>query len=177
MEALANPIGLGAFGFGACMVDVLDRQVELIGVVLGISAILSPAVGKDPGERDLLLGKEGKHAVIEYVGRCQRGLPIEEFRKRHLAVGIDEGLLIDPAHTLERSHIEGILRPTITRAFAFKLPVGFLLLFGLLQRQHLGLGQYQALLSHLGRQGLQALVHILQIVPLPHTAHPRRGDG
>lgn len=46
-----------------------------------------------------------------------------EFRKRHLAVGIDESLLIDPAHALERPRIERILGPAITGAFAFKLSV------------------------------------------------------
>jgi hypothetical protein len=46
MEAFADAIGLGALGFGARMVDVLDPQIELIGVVLGIAAILRASVGK-----------------------------------------------------------------------------------------------------------------------------------
>lgn len=47
------------------MVDVLDRPVELIRMMLGISAMLSSPVGKDPGERDLLFAKEEEHTVIE----------------------------------------------------------------------------------------------------------------
>lgn len=45
-------------------------------------------------------------------------------------------------------------------------------MFGLLQGDHLGLGQDQTLLSHLASKDLQALVHILQIVPLPHKRTP-----
>jgi len=35
MEALANTIGLRAFGLGAAVVDVLDGQIELVLVALG----------------------------------------------------------------------------------------------------------------------------------------------
>ena len=35
MEALADAVGLWALGLGACVVDVLDGQVELVFVPLG----------------------------------------------------------------------------------------------------------------------------------------------
>ena len=46
MEALANAIGLRAFGLGAAVVDVLDRQIELVLVALG-AAKLGAAIGQD----------------------------------------------------------------------------------------------------------------------------------
>jgi hypothetical protein len=44
MEALANTIGLRAFGLGAAVVDVLDGQIELVLVALG-AAKLGAAIG------------------------------------------------------------------------------------------------------------------------------------
>ena len=35
MEALADAIGLRALGLGAAVIDVLDREVELVFVALG----------------------------------------------------------------------------------------------------------------------------------------------
>ena len=40
VEALDDAVGLRALGLGLAMVDVLDRQVELILVALGVAAVL-----------------------------------------------------------------------------------------------------------------------------------------
>jgi hypothetical protein len=48
VETLADTIGLRALGLGARMINVLDREVELIFVPLGIAAILAAAVGQNP---------------------------------------------------------------------------------------------------------------------------------
>ena len=40
MEAFDNAIGLRAFGLGTAVVDVLDRQVQLILMALGVAAVL-----------------------------------------------------------------------------------------------------------------------------------------
>src|SRR5262245_1986319 len=45
VEALADAVGLWALGLGARMIDVLDREIELILVPLGIAAVLAAAVG------------------------------------------------------------------------------------------------------------------------------------
>ena len=45
MEALADTVGLRALGLGAGVVDVLDRQVELVFVAL-VAAKLGPAIGQ-----------------------------------------------------------------------------------------------------------------------------------
>src|SRR4029079_11957420 len=47
MEALADTVGLRALGLGAGVVDVLDRQVELVFVALA-AAELGAAVGQHP---------------------------------------------------------------------------------------------------------------------------------
>ncbi len=45
VEALADTVGLRALGFGARVIDVLDREVEFVLVPLWIAAALAPAAG------------------------------------------------------------------------------------------------------------------------------------
>jgi hypothetical protein len=47
VEALADAVGLRAFGLGAAVVDILDRQIELVFVALA-AAKLGAAVGEHP---------------------------------------------------------------------------------------------------------------------------------
>jgi hypothetical protein len=55
--------------------------------------------------------------------------------------------------------------------------VRFVVLPRPLQGGDLGLGQHQPVLGALGFQRPQPLLHGLEVVALPHAAHPRRGDG
>ena len=50
MEALANAIGLRALGLGAGVIDVLDRQIELVFVTVA-AAKLGAAIGQHPMQR------------------------------------------------------------------------------------------------------------------------------
>ena len=59
---------------------------------------------------------------------------------------------------------------------ALELAVRLLLGLGLFQRDDLRLGQHQAFLGAFGFQRLEPLVHRLQVVAQPHTAHAGRGD-
>jgi hypothetical protein len=43
MEAFADAVGLRALGFGAGVIDVLDREIELVLVPLRIAAVLTAA--------------------------------------------------------------------------------------------------------------------------------------
>ena len=65
MKALADPVGLRAFGFGAGVVDVFHREVELIFVMLGIAAIFRAPIGQHPQEGDVVFRKEGHHPVVQ----------------------------------------------------------------------------------------------------------------
>jgi hypothetical protein len=51
----------------------------------------------------------GDDTVIEEVGGHQGVLTIIELDKGHLAVGIDEGLLVDSANALEGADVVGVL--------------------------------------------------------------------
>src|SRR6266540_2745527 len=54
---------------------------------------------------------------------------------------------------------------------ALELAVGLLLGLGPFQRHDLGLGEHQAFLGALGLQGLEPLLHGLEVVAQPHATH------
>src|SRR6202021_487207 len=50
VEPLNDPIGLGPLGCGVRMVDILERQIELVFVMLGVAAIFRAAIGQHAAE-------------------------------------------------------------------------------------------------------------------------------
>ena len=124
---------LRALGLGAAVVDVLDGQIELVFVALG-AAELGAAIGQHARQADAVLVIKRHHPIIEDLGRGDRGLAIVEFGKGDFGVGVDKGLLIDPPDALQRTDIEGVLRPAIARTFALKLAMRLLIGLGLLAR-------------------------------------------
>src|SRR5205823_12973569 len=115
MEALADPVGLWALGLGAAVIDVLDRQVELV-LVAFPAAELGAAIGQHPAQPDAVLIVERHHPLVEDLGGGDRGLAVIELGDGHLGVGIDKGLLINPPDALQRADVEGVLRAAIARA-------------------------------------------------------------
>ena len=93
MEALADSIGLRALGLGTAVINVLDREVELVFMALG-PAKLGAAIGQHARQPDTVLVIERHHPVVEDLGSRDRGLAVIEFGKGDLGIGIDEGLLI-----------------------------------------------------------------------------------
>ena len=87
-----------------------------------------------------MLVVERHHSVVEDLGRGDRRLAVVELGEGHLGVGVDKGLLIDPADALQRTDIEGVLRPAIARALALELAMRLLVGLGLLERGDLRLG-------------------------------------
>ena len=58
-----------------------------------------------------MLLEEGDDAIVEEIGGGQRGLSVVKLGEPDLGVGVDKGLLIDPADALQRA---GILIPTLS---------------------------------------------------------------
>src|SRR5215472_14956659 len=175
MEALTNSIRLRALGLGAAVINVLDREIELVFVALG-AAKLGAAIGQHARQADGVLVVEWHHPVVEDLGGGDRCLAIIQFGERDLGIGVDHGLLIDPANALQGADIEGILGAAITRAFALELAMGFLVGLGFLECGDLGFGQEDTILRNLGFERLEAVFDRGQIVALPHAAHARRRD-
>src|ERR1700751_250767 len=133
MEAFADSIGLRALGLGAAVIDVLDREIELVFMALG-AAKLGAAIGQHARQADVVLVIKRHHPVIEDLGRGDRGLAVIELGEGDLGIGVDEGLLIDPPHTLQRADVEGVLGAAMAWAFAPDLAMRLLAGLGLLER-------------------------------------------
>src|SRR5690348_1374122 len=77
MEALANAVGLWALGLGAAVVDVLDREIELVLVALA-AAELSATISQHARQPDAVLVVERHHPIIEDFSGGDRGLAVIE---------------------------------------------------------------------------------------------------
>lgn len=89
----------------------------------------------------MLLEERQNQVVEQFCGRHRR-LAVVQLGKADLAVGINEGLLIDQAHSLQGTDVERILRAAVPRPFAFEFPVRFFICRGLFSRYHLCFGQH-----------------------------------
>src|ERR1700751_5829229 len=146
MEALADAICLWAPGLGPGVIDIFDRQVEFVFVPLWVTTIFGAAIGEHPAEPKIVIIEEWDHAIIQQFGGGYWSLTFIELGKRHLGIGVNEGLLIDPADTLQSSDIESVLRTAIAWTFTIKFAVRLLLSLGTFQGLDLCFGQQQALL-------------------------------
>ena len=126
MEPFTNAVGLRVVGLGSGMVDVLHRQVELVGVVLRLPAVLGAPVSEDAKQLDALLIEKWDHPVVEQISCGDGALVGVELGSGHPAVGINEGLLIDPAHALDGTYIVGVLGTQVAGMLRLDLVVGFL---------------------------------------------------
>lgn len=66
VESLQEAIGSRAAHFRPAVLDVVEGQIQLVGMVLS-AAELSPVVRQEGGKRDLSLTIERQHVVVE---RC-----------------------------------------------------------------------------------------------------------
>ncbi len=156
------------------MIDVVERQVQLIIVALGIAAILRASIRQNTQNRQLVALIERQYPIIQEVCGRDGRLGGVQLRLGHLAVGVHIGLLINPTNAFERAHVERILRAQVAGMSGIDLAAGFIIVLLLLQRRHLGLGQHQTFLGHPGLQRLQTIPETRQIMPLPDTAYSRR---
>ena len=67
VEALADPVGLGASGLGLRVLDLVQTQEDLVRVAVETATELRPAIGQDPEDPNLLILKERQRAVVQSV--------------------------------------------------------------------------------------------------------------
>ena len=67
VEAFADAVGLRALGLGARVIDVLDREIELVFVPLRVAAILAAAVGQHAQQLDVVAIEEGNDPVARMI--------------------------------------------------------------------------------------------------------------
>ena len=120
--------------------------------------------------------EERNDAVLQQIRSNKVIFPVLELGHCHRGVGIDEGLLVDLADTLQIAHIEGILGAQVTRMLGFDLSVSFLLVLCLFQRFELVFREDDVVLDDLRLEGLEALFEGLEVMVLPDTPDTGRRD-
>ena len=114
MEALADAVGLRVAHFGLGVLNVIQRQIQLVVMRFRLATILRASIRQDADHAHALFGKERQHTVIEQISSRNGRLGGVELGLRPLRVSIDEGLLVNPAYALDRADVEGILTAQIT---------------------------------------------------------------
>lgn len=132
MKALPDPIGLRTLHFGAGMIAMLHGPIQLVFMAVWTATILRAPIGQNAAQRHLVRLKERHHLVIKQIGSGEGGLTVIELGKAHLGVGSNAGLLIAAPHALQRPDVKRILRPTLPRTVALKLPMRLFVYLGLL---------------------------------------------
>jgi len=111
VEAFTDAVRLRALGLGARVIDVLDREIQLVLVPFGVAAELAAAVSQHAQELDIVLLEERQHTVIEQIGRGDGRLAVVELGKAYLGIGVDEGLLVDASAVTWMLALEFAVRP------------------------------------------------------------------
>jgi len=164
VEPLAYAVGLRAVGLRSGMVDILDREVELIGMVFDLAAVFRATIREHAQQADPVLREQGDHPVIEQICSRDCGLLGVEFTHSDAGVGVDKSLLVDSsfgislgpmafdASPFHITHITSVLTAQKAGMVAFDLAVRFFLLFRLFQRSlfpFTGVGPKKGLLKGL----------------------------
>lgn len=61
---------------------------------------------------------------VHHVGRGDGDLRCVELGEGERGIGVDDGLHVEPAHALERAHVERVLAQEITRIERLHVPFG-----------------------------------------------------
>ena len=80
---------------------------------LRLASILGASISQDAYHAHTLFGEERQHPVVEHVCCGDRRFGGVELGCCPLGVGIDEGLLVNSTHALERTDVEDILATEI----------------------------------------------------------------
>ncbi|MFQ3567640.1 MAG: hypothetical protein SNJ59_11635 [Aggregatilineales bacterium] len=92
----ANAIGLRMPCFGFAVVDVPNRPIPLLLMLLQRAAVFCATICQHRQQRYFPSLKEQQYAIIERACRHQRVLAVVKLGEHNSAVGVDEeGLLVD----------------------------------------------------------------------------------
>ncbi len=92
----------------SCVLNIIERQEELIVVRVLASAVLCSPIGENTKQGHLVLLKKRQHSVIEDVSRCDRHLLHVHLGTGHLRIRINERMLIDLPNALYEPNVVGV---------------------------------------------------------------------
>ena len=92
------------------MVDVLQHEVDFVLVALGGYRNFSASVGQHPADGDPYSSKNGSTGSFSISAAGIGGFCIIQLGEADLGMGVDYGLLIDPADVFQCAQVGGVLR-------------------------------------------------------------------
>ncbi|SDP72506.1 hypothetical protein SAMN05660330_03837 [Desulforhopalus singaporensis] len=101
-------------GLGLRVFDIVNSQIQLIVVAFCLAAIPCTLSVEMRNKGNWCIS-EWHYSIVKQIGGCNRSFGGVELGKSNLAIGINEGLVVDSADTLDCADIESILRTEIAR--------------------------------------------------------------
>jgi hypothetical protein len=95
------------------MLDLVDRQIQLVRVLQHLATVLPAVVGDQV--LDPVLFVERQHAIVQEIYGRHRHLGAVQFPERHGAVRVGHRLVMDLAHALDRPYEVGVLADQVSR--------------------------------------------------------------
>ena len=77
--------------------------------MLWLTLELSASIGQYTQQRDAVLFEEGQYPIVQDISRSNGMFAGIEFGKSHPALGVNEGLLVDPTHSLDVANVVSVL--------------------------------------------------------------------
>lgn len=143
-------------------------------MLVRLAAEFGAPVGQDAQHRQIMLLIEWQHPVIEQIGSGDRRLGGVELGMGDLAIGVDVGLLIDPANAFDGADIESVLAAEIAGVSRFHLTTGLIVMLLLLEGLDLRLSQDDVIFGDFGLQCPQPVLEVGKLVPQPDRANAGR---
>jgi hypothetical protein len=175
MQALDDAVALGPADPGGLVLDALQLEEQLVGMLIRPAAELAAIVRQYDIHASALLLEGRQDLVVEGLDRRDRQLVGIQARPSVAGMAVDRGLQIDLAHALEHTDEEGVHRDERARMWGLDVPFA-----------ELGTEPFEQprllrceLDRPLGRdllQPQQALVLGQQVVAAPDATHAARAD-
>lgn len=163
-----------AYACGAVL-DLLQLQEQLIGVLVFPAAVLAAVVGQHGVDAGIVLLEEGQHVVVQDMYGRDRQLAGVEPAPGIAAVAVNDRLEVDFADTLQRTDEEGIDGHQVTGVARLDMPFAELWAEAF-QQLDLLVAKLDLLVFHGLLQTQQPLVTRQQLMPAPDAANPGRAD-
>jgi hypothetical protein len=175
VQALDKAVGLRAFDPGGAVLDVLELEEQLVGMLVRPAAELAAVVAEDRGDPGLVLFEGRQHVGVEQVHGGDRHLVGIEPGPGVAREAVDGGLQIDLSHPLQAADEEGVDGDQVAGMAGLDVALAELRAEAL-QQADLLLRERDLALGGGLLQAQQALVAGQQAVAAPHPAHPAGGD-
>ena len=175
VEPLDEAVRLGPADLRGAVLDLLELEEELVGVLVGPAAVLAAVVAQDRPDLYAMLLEERQRVVVQNLNGRDRHLRGVEPGPDEAAEAVQYGLDVDLADPLQRAREKGVHGHQFTSGVDLDVPLAIL---GVepLQRQDLFVAQLDLPLPDRLLQPQEPVVACLEVVAHPDTPHTAGAD-